>query len=550
MPEPKQIRTKIFPDNIIYNLDHELAVKENKLLDFDRVMAITETRTVKHAIPQRRTGTFFFKDQGNTVSVFIKRHTPLSPGKYFKERIKFAADKTAFDEFENIIAFHKAGLPTMEPVAAGKRSCGCLGSESFLITKEIGGCVTLENFIELLLKDKTVAEKNELIKKTALLTKKMHDSGFNHRDYYLCHLLIGVEEKNRGELFIVDLHRVDRRKKVPERWKVKDLAALNYSAESENITRTDKLRFIKHYLAVEKLSILDKVFALKVIKKTAKMLKRNRSCLRKNSYFAEVKKNNLKGFAALPLNPDILKRMESPDRLFLNPASSVLKDSGSASCLLFSSLPGSSGFYLKKYHLKNMIDVVKNTFRFSKGKRSWIAANTLKERGIPTPFPILFLERKTLGFIRESYFVTEAMLQAEPLNLYMDTAFKLLSKQKRRLFIKELAVQLKKMHDSGIWHRDLKATNILVAVDDAVKFWFTDLDAIKVSDTLLLTEKSKDLARLNCSFLDTSVLSRQDRLSFLKAYKGCANRKELKKIWDSVVLFTGLKLKKSKREFT
>jgi len=549
MPEPKQIRTKTSPDNIICNLEYEQALKENRLFDFDRVMSITEIKTVKHAISQRRIGTFCFNEKDKKVSAFIKRHTPLSFGKYFKERIRFASRKTAFDEFENITAFYKAGLPTMEPVVAGKRRCGILGSESFLITKEIKGCVTLENFIESSLKDKTFAEKNALIKKTALLAKKMHDSGFNHRDFYLCHLLIGIEEHNKDELFIVDLHRVDVRKKVPERWKVKDLAALNYSADSKHITRTDKLRFLKAYLSAGKLSMLDRLFALKVTEKTGKMIKRDQNCLRKNKYFSPVKKNDLKGYAALPVDSDVLELMENPDTLFSNSGSLILKDSASASCLLFSSLPGSSKFYLKKHHVKNMFDAVKNTFRLSKGKRSWIAANILKENGVPTPLPILFLEKKPFLFTCESYFVTEAMQKAKPLNLYMDADFKLLSKQDKRAFIKELALQVQHMHGSGIRHRDLKSTNILVA-DDGVKFWFTDLDAVKVLDALSLTERSKDIARLNSSFFDTVLLSKQDRLFFLKVYLGRANRKELKKYWSSVVLFTGLKLKKSKREFT
>ena len=163
--------------------------------------------------------------------------------------IRFASKKTAFDEFSNILAFHQAGLPTMIPVAAGKRAGKVFGSESFLVTKGIKDCVTLETYAESCLKTKTFIEKTKLIKKTALLSRKMHQSGFNHRDFYLCHLFIGTKEYNKDELFIVDLHRVDIRKKVPERWIIKDLAALNYSAKSKNITRTDKLRFLKYYLS-------------------------------------------------------------------------------------------------------------------------------------------------------------------------------------------------------------------------------------------------------------------------------------------------------------
>jgi len=194
---PEKIKTAVSPEDIIYNLEFEDALKQNNLLDFDRVMSINETRSVKHAIPERKTGTFSFEHEGEIVCVFLKRHYPRSFGKYFQEMIRFSSKKTAFDEFSNILAFHRAGLPTMLPVAAGKRPNKFFGSESFLITREIKGCITLETYAESCLKIKTFTEKTDLIKKVALLTKKMHQSGFNHRDFYLCHLLIGNEEKKK-----------------------------------------------------------------------------------------------------------------------------------------------------------------------------------------------------------------------------------------------------------------------------------------------------------------------------------------------------------------
>lgn len=276
MQVSEKIKTAVSSENIIYNLEFEDALKGNSLLDFDRVMSIDETRSVKHVIPERKIGTFSFEQEGKTVCAYLKRHYPRSFEKYFLELIWFASEKTAFDEFSNIIAFRQAGLPTMVPVAAGKRTDKFVGSESFLITKEIKGCVTLEKYVDSCLKAKTFPEKTGLIKKIALLSRKMHQSGFNHRDFYLCHLLIGTEKKNKDELFIVDLHRVDIRKKVPERWIIKDLAALNYSAKSKTISRSDKLRFLKHYLSVNKISKQDKLFILKILKKTNKMIKHAR----------------------------------------------------------------------------------------------------------------------------------------------------------------------------------------------------------------------------------------------------------------------------------
>ncbi len=546
---PKKIKTTVSPKNIIYNLEFEEVLKKNDLLDFDRVMSISETRIVKHVIPERKTETFSFEQEGEKVCAYLKRHPPLSFGKCFRKRIKFASKKNAFDEFINILAFHQAGLPTMIPVAAGKRVSKIFGSESFLITKEIKGCITLETYAESCFKTKTFTERKELIKKTALLSRKMHQSGFNHKDFYLCHLLIGIEENNKDDLFIVDLHRVDIRKKVPERWKIKDLAALNYSAESKNITRIDRLRFLKYYLSVNKISEQDKLFILKIIKKTNRMVKHAKRCFRENQYFTVVKNRDLKGYATLPLNRDVLRLMENPDKLFSDLASRILKEMSSASSLLFPSLAGSPGIYLKRYNVKSIFDVIKNIFRPSRGKKTWLASNILKARGIPTPEPILFMERKKSFFVFESYIVTEPLFEAEPLNFFMDSSFNRMSKKDKLKFIKEVAIQVKQLHDCGIMHRDLKATNILVNAGDKVKIYFTDLDAIKVSDSLLSAERAKDLARLNCSFLDTAFLPRGYRLYFLKSYLMQVKRKELKKYWDSVIHFTELKLKKSKREF-
>ena len=164
--------------------------------------------------------------------------------------------------------------------------------------------------------------------------------------------------------------------------------------------------------------------------------------------------------------------------------------------------------------------------------------------------PILFMERRKSFFVLESYIVTEPLFEAKPLNHFIDSSFNLMIKKSKLQFIKEVAIQVKQLHDCGIMHCDLKATNILVNAGDKIKIYFTDLDSIKVSDSLLSAERAKDLARLNCSFLDTAFLPRCYRLYFLKSYLGRVKRKELKKYWGSVMLFTELKLEKSKREFT
>lgn len=265
-----QMNIKRSDSGVVFNAEFEDLIRRNSLLDFDRVMSLNEGEVVKHAVPERKTVRFCLKNANGPVEAYLKRLYPLSLTRFFAQILKLSVPRTAFDEFINITAFHRAGLPTMIPVAAGRRRCGLFRTESFLVTKSIEGCRRLDDFFSRL-QDVPVEDKRELIKKVALLVKKMHECGFNHRDLYLCHILLD----SKGGLFLADLHRVDKRGKVPERWKVKDVAALNYSAPWHRITRTDRLWFLKNYLGTNRLSGGEKLFVLKVLKKTEKMVKHN-----------------------------------------------------------------------------------------------------------------------------------------------------------------------------------------------------------------------------------------------------------------------------------
>jgi hypothetical protein len=69
------------------------------------------------------------------------------------------------------------------------------------------------------------------------------------------------------------------------------------------------------------------------------------------------------------------------------------------------------------------------------------------------------------------------------------------------------------------------------------------------TDRLSFRHRCRDIARLNCSFLNTAVVSKTHRFCFLKYYLGRTKRRDLKKAWDTVMFFTELKLRKSGRSF-
>jgi heptose I phosphotransferase len=120
-----------------------------------------------------------------------------------------------------------------------------------VITRELADAVSLEDYCaDWARRRPAPAIKWTLIRRVAEMTAAMHRAGLNHRDLYICHFLLqrpwpGPEAPLH--LHLIDLHRVQQRNVVPRRWRVKDLAALYYSALDIGLTRRDLFRFVRWY---------------------------------------------------------------------------------------------------------------------------------------------------------------------------------------------------------------------------------------------------------------------------------------------------------------
>jgi hypothetical protein len=74
---------------------------------------------------------------------------------------------------------------------------------------------------------------------------------------------------------------------------VKDLAALNYSADETIITRTDRLRFISYYQGEERLNANTKRLIKKTIKKTDRIRSHNQKLKKKTPIASNLVERNL-----------------------------------------------------------------------------------------------------------------------------------------------------------------------------------------------------------------------------------------------------------------
>jgi len=456
-------------------------------------------------------------------------------------------------EWQTARCLRDRDVPAVYPIAFGvEKNMGFI-RKTYLVSEKITRAVTVKAFIETN-PDADLSQRKRFIRAFSEFILQIHMAGVLHTDLNWENIFVSAGPGGEYRFFLSDLHRVRLKHSIPLNLRLSNLALLNTSFYQKTSVR-GRTAFLNHYLKsfiktgdmMPRIrEIINSETKLILLKKWKKQVKR---CLQENRDFTQIAFENLKGWVCRPLADGGVAQMKNPEMLFQDSRARILKRSARSASLLFPDVAGAPGFYLKRYRVKGLWNVLKDGVRPSRAKKSWVASNVLMARNIPTPRPILFLEKKHFLFTPESYFMTEALPKALTLASYMDQVFQSLPVTAKRRVLRDTALQVRKLHDNGIRHRDLKATNILISRNVPLKLWFADLDAIAVSDALSLSECSKDLARLNCSFLDRSVLSASERLYFLKTYLGREKREELKKRWHSVVFFTRLKLKKSNRAF-
>lgn len=173
-------------------------------------------------------------------------------------------------EWENIQALLRSGFDMPEPVAVGEEAQPFgVPKHSFLVTREVQG-EPLDGFLAKGWPDPhqlgALKAHEAVIKDVAGMIRRLHASGFYHRDLYCGHLIV-TPDPRWGRPYMIDLARVEQRFPPRRRWLVKDLAAMESSAP-DTVSRTDKLRFLLTYLCKSRLDPVAKSWAREVLSKS------------------------------------------------------------------------------------------------------------------------------------------------------------------------------------------------------------------------------------------------------------------------------------------
>ncbi len=177
---------------------------------------------------------------------FVKQHRGVGWGAILAAVVRLRRPVLGADpEWRAIEHLQAAGIATARLAGKGARGVNPARRESFVVLEDLGDVVSLEDLVRSWSAvSPAAADRRRLVRAVAELARRMHASGLNHRDFYLCHIL---KERTGDGLYLLDLHRAEIRPRVPRRRRVKDLGGLYFSALGAGLTRHDRLRFVAAY---------------------------------------------------------------------------------------------------------------------------------------------------------------------------------------------------------------------------------------------------------------------------------------------------------------
>lgn len=170
-------------------------------------------------------------------------------------------------EWENCRALQGAGLRTAELVAYGE-DCGLLWEKfSFIVTRAADGACTVEDFLREC-RDRSLRRK--VFDALAREIRRLHDAGLATPDLFTRHVFVDATGAEPG-FCLIDMARLDRFRRVPDRVRARDLAELNVTAPLRFVSARERLRFLRVYAGGR-----DRALAERVRRRVNHLLKRKK----------------------------------------------------------------------------------------------------------------------------------------------------------------------------------------------------------------------------------------------------------------------------------
>src|SRR5271167_4725050 len=178
--------------------------------------------------------------------------------------------------------------------------------------------------------------------------------------------------------------------------------------------------------------------------------------------------------------------IEQADQLMDSPAFRLVKDEGKTRAG-FLSCPDAPAVFIKRTEVRSRLAGFYDSAAGSRASRALRGAQILREAGFHCAAPLAAMDVSRGGAVRASYLISEALENAQILSHFA------LGREgearhgyaRRKAASDALAAELRRMHDAGIYTRDLQETNILVEQrDGAMRFYFLDLEDFRCASSV------------------------------------------------------------------
>ena len=433
---------------------------------------------------------------------FIKLHYGVGWREIFKNIFKFRAPTVgAFPEWKALKKLRSLGIECPEPVGFYSTGINPANLKSFLITRSLINTISLETALKKGKFQKlSFSDKREFIEKIALISRNLHNSGINHRDYYLCHFHVDKDMDVKKSIYLIDLHRAQLRSFVPKRWASKDIGSLIHSAMGFDLSEKDFYRFMRTYLKCSTKEFFQahsrflkntrnrafRMFMKPILKDiNIQDLKKENS----SSSYITGKEEGRRWIAKKPFfNEGLSEVIANPDEFMLK-GEEIKFEAGNHVVGL--DLPKHS-IFIKKFQVKGLFHYLRKFFSPTRAITAWKAIHWLNAAGIKTINPIGVIETYDSFTTTESYLITLKQSGERLDQMKITENLENLIPSKMSAFIKRLT-----------WisfnHGDAKGSNFFLDKNSLI---VSDLDAsYKRYFQFTLTNKlAKDKKRILRSF--------------------------------------------------
>lgn len=165
------------------------------------------------------------------------------------------------------------------------------------------------------------------------------------------------------------------------------------------------------------------------------------------------------------------------------------------------------GVVLKRYNFKKPLNLLKDVWRGSRGRRGFRKGYHLEICGLATARVLATADVRVLGLPTRSYVLMEEIPNAVDAGAW---------RGEPRAAGRALGQLLARLHEEGFTHRDLKETNLLFASNGVPHI--INLDGLGFVSEVSLAEARTNLVRLAEGLASAGQLSRAGVLAFLLAY--------------------------------